>query len=189
MACRREERLAVAQPMGDGVDEGLVGDALTVRGLGERLLDQPEDRQERVERRVAIELLGVLDRERAPGLPGELDDGRRADGALDVAVQLDLRDRVEHVRHARHPSRGSGRDGLAHLGAQRHRQSARMWTPARAAATMTGMDHTRQLRRRASVLAVAVALLAWPVASSRAAQLDTNADPLPSATPRAAATR
>ena len=52
---------------------------------------------------------------------------------------------------------------------------------------MTGMHHTRQLRRRASALALAVALLAWPIASSHAAQVDTIADALAAGTPVAAA--
>jgi glucose/arabinose dehydrogenase len=38
------------------------------------------------------------------------------------------------------------------------------------------MDHTRLLRRRAAGLALAVSLLAWPVAASRAAPADTLAD-------------
>ena len=97
----REERLAVAQPVGRGVDQRFVRDPLPVRGLDERLLDQPEDGQEGVERRVAVQLRGVLDGQWPPGLPCELEHRPGPHGALDVAVQLDLGDRVVQVAHRR----------------------------------------------------------------------------------------
>ena len=89
------------------VDERLVGDALPVRGLDEGSLDQPEDGEERIERGVAVELRRIFDGERPAGLPGELQHRLRAHAALDVTVQLDLRDRVVQVRDERLVTHGA----------------------------------------------------------------------------------
>ena len=97
VAGRREEHLAIAQAVGCAVDQRLVRDASPVSPIDERLLNEPEDRQERIERVVAVEVRRIVDRQRPAGLACELDHGLGPDRALDMAVQLDLRDPVECV--------------------------------------------------------------------------------------------
>ena len=97
VAGRREEHLAIAQAVGCPVDQRLVRDASPVSPVDERLLDEPEDCKERIERVVAVEVRRIVDRQWSSGLACELDDGRSPDRALDMAVQLDLRDPVECV--------------------------------------------------------------------------------------------
>ena len=79
------------------VDERLVGDPGPIGWRGQSLLDEPEDREERIERIVAVEAGRIVDGQRPPGFAGQLQDRGRADRALDVAVQLDLRNQVEGI--------------------------------------------------------------------------------------------
>jgi hypothetical protein len=68
-------------------------------GSTEDFLDHPEDREERIERGVAVELSRILDGKGPAGLSGQLQHGLRTYAALDVTVQLDLRDLVVQVCH------------------------------------------------------------------------------------------
>ena len=79
MPCGREERLAVAQAVGRGVDDGLAGDAGPVVRIVEELLDEPEDGQKSIERVVPVELGRILRRQPVAVLARQLDDGRRPD--------------------------------------------------------------------------------------------------------------
>src|SRR5438093_13204984 len=113
-----------------------------------------------------MRLLGVLDRQGSARFPRELDHRRRADGAFDVAVQLDLRYRVVQVGHRPHRSRGP----LGHLapvdpGTPR---TAEPWTAPPPNPDHVGMRTSRS-RRRATVLALAAVVLAWPFALSASA--------------------
>jgi hypothetical protein len=89
--------------VGYPIQERLVRRARPVVGCGQQLLHEPEDLEERVERGVAVEIGRVVDREWASGLARQLDDGRGTDGPLDVAVQLDLGERIEDVGGMRRP--------------------------------------------------------------------------------------
>jgi hypothetical protein len=83
--------------MGSAVDERLVGDAGPVISGHQRFLDEPEDREERIQRVIAVELGGVVDREWAPGLGGQIHDGGGTSRAFDVAMQFDFGDPVVSV--------------------------------------------------------------------------------------------
>ena len=75
MTSRREEHLPVAQAMRCRIDDRLVRDARPVIPVADQLLDEPEDRQERVERLEPIQLRRVLARELPAVLASQLDDG------------------------------------------------------------------------------------------------------------------
>ena len=93
----REEHLAVTHPGGRTVLERFVRDAAEVVGGAQAGADDVVDREELVEAGELEELSGILDRERDGVLPRQVGDGRRAGGALDVAVQLDLGKTAEMV--------------------------------------------------------------------------------------------
>jgi hypothetical protein len=79
------------------VDERLVGDLGPIVWRGQSLLDEPEDREERIQGVVAVEAGRIVDGQWPTGLACQLQDRRRADRALDVAVQLDLGNQVEGI--------------------------------------------------------------------------------------------
>ena len=56
----REEHLSVAQTVRRGIDDRFICGSSPVIAIGEQLLDQPEDLQERVERGIPIQLGWVL---------------------------------------------------------------------------------------------------------------------------------
>jgi hypothetical protein len=72
---RREEHLSVAQAMRRRIDDRLVRDARPVFPVADQLLDEPEDREERVERFEPIQLRRVLGWELPAVLASQLDDG------------------------------------------------------------------------------------------------------------------
>jgi hypothetical protein len=90
-----EERLAVDEAVGRAVDRRLVREPRPVGAVAEHALDDPEDLEERVEAGVAVHRRRVLVGQRDPVLLRQLGDGRRPHRALDVAVQLDLRELLE----------------------------------------------------------------------------------------------
>ncbi len=89
---RGEEHLAIPHAGGGGDRECLVRDAVDVVGVLQAAADHVVDAEEGGEVVVAVEVGRVVDAEVDAVLAGELGDGVRRGGALDVHVELDLRE-------------------------------------------------------------------------------------------------
>ena len=106
---RREEHLPVPHTGRGGDRQRLVRDAVDVVGVLEAAADQVEDAEEVGEVVVAVELGRIVDAEVDAVLAGQLGDGVRRRGALDVHMELDLRQGADVLVGGRCGERGHPR--------------------------------------------------------------------------------
>ena len=111
VAGRGEERLPMNQPVGSAVNDTLVGQPSPVLSAGEGRLHPPEHTKEPVERVVAVQLGRIRSSQVHAVTAGKLNQRPRAHRALNVTMQLYLRQAIRgdikrrHEALSHHPSR------------------------------------------------------------------------------------